>query len=163
MKRLLIFVLLFFCLVPIFADAVYEIETSQGTQQVVIPEGYTEKDVLLAIAKAYYELSWDFDELTIKAQKLSEDIDTYIAENKQLRADYEALIADYKLLTEKLTKLSKVTPVAAIAGIGVGYYGTIIYPTLNLGVELFEKFSMITSIHLIELKPSIGIGINYHF
>lgn len=163
MKKLLILLLVFLSCLPVFADTVYEIETSHGIQQVVIPDGYTAVDVLLKISQAYYELNWDYEELSEKAAQLSEDIKSYIEENNQLQADYKALTADYELLVAELKRLSKLTPVSGIIGLGFGYYEAKVYPSLSLGVELYERFSLITSIHLINLKPAIGIGVNYHF
>lgn len=163
MKKLLIFLIIFFCCIPVFADTIYEIETSRGIQQVVVPDGYTEKDVMLTIAKAYYELNWDFEDLTAKSQVLIEDLNKYIADNKQLRSDYDILRSQYEELILKFEQLSRLTPLAGIAGVGFGYYKDTVYPSINIGVELYERFSLITSIHLIDLQPAIGIGINYHF
>lgn len=163
MRKLLIFILMALCCFPVFADTIYEIETSHGPQQIVIPDGYTDKDVLLIIAKAYYELSWDFDELTEKSQKLAEDVEVYLEENKKLQVQYEELTLSYQELVDKMSELTKRTPVAAIAGLGFGYYSKEPYFSVNLGVELFEKFSLITSLHLIDMQPAIGIGVNYHF
>ena len=163
MKKILIFAILLLFSAALFADTVYEIETSKGIQKVVVPEGYTELEVLLEVSKAYYELSYDFDELTEKAETLTKDVETYIQENQKLRTEYQQLDSDYQAIVEKLTKTSKPTIFKGLVGAGVGYYQTNIYPVLNLGAELFERFSLVTSLGFLNGYILTQVGLNVTF
>lgn len=163
MKKILTVIILLLFSTVLFATTTYKIETSKGTQEVIIPDGYTEKDVLLEVAKAYYELSYDFDEITEKVETLTKDVETYIQENQKLRSEYDQLDSDYKTLVEKLTKTSKPTIFKGLVGAGVGYYQTSIYPVLNLGAELFERFSLVSSLGFLNNYILVHVGINVTF
>ena len=69
MKRLLCFLLAcVMVLGTVGAVEYYEVDTKYGTKTVVVPNGYTTDEVLCQIAKSYYELSGDFDILTVQKQ-----------------------------------------------------------------------------------------------
>lgn len=158
MKKLaLILFLVFIGIFSCFSQEIYTVQTSHGEQQVVIPDGYTAVDVLLTLAKSYYELSWDYDELSEKVEKLTADTEVYIQENQELRTKYQDLIDDYKLLTTKLEQLSKTTVIRALGGIGAVYSPGAFSPSLYIGAELFERFSLMTSIGWLNNKLSIGL------
>ena len=110
MKRIII--LLFIILLSassIMADTVYEIDTEYGKEKVVIPDGYTEKDVLLKVAKAYYELNHDAEILKNQLQETTESCESYLSENKSLREKYNDLITDYDVLIKKLDLRNSLT------------------------------------------------------
>ena len=74
MKRLLCFLLAcVMVLGTVGAVEYYEVDTKYGTKTVVVPNGYTTDEVLCQIAKSYYELSGDFDILTVQYDELSEE------------------------------------------------------------------------------------------
>ena len=158
-KIIIILFLVFISIFTCFSQEIYTVQTSHGDQQVIIPDGYTAKDILLTIAQAYYELSWDYDELSEKTGKLTADIEAYIIENQELRTKYQDLVADYQVLTDKLSQLAKVTPLRALGGIGLIYSPGIYSPSLYLGAEIYERFGLMTSVGW--LKDSLSIGLAF--
>lgn len=84
----------------------YEVDTKYGTKTVIVPNGYTTEDVLCEIAKAYYELSGDFDVLTVQYEGLSEEVKGYITKNEELRFSYETLQKQYQTLASLQNKES---------------------------------------------------------
>ena len=90
MKRLLCFLLAcVMVLGTVGAVEYYEVDTKYGTKTVVVPNGYTTDEVLCQIAKSYYELSGDFDILTVQYEELSSEVKDYIAKNEEPRLSYE--------------------------------------------------------------------------
>ena len=156
-KTVLIIFLIFVSIFTCFSQEIYNIPTSHGEQQVVIPDGYTALDVLLTLAKSYYELSWDYDELTETVEELTADLEAYILENQELRTKYQDLISDYQLLTSKLEQLSKTTVIRALGGVGLAYSPGIFSPSLYIGAEFFERFSLMTSLGFLDNKLMIGL------
>lgn len=84
----------------------YEVDTKYGTKTVIVPNGYTTEDVLCEIAKAYYELSGDFDVLTVQYEELLEEVKDYISKNEELRFSYETLQKQYQTLVSLQNKES---------------------------------------------------------
>lgn len=107
MKKFIIGLLLLCVASFCFADTVYEIDTKYGKEQVIIPDGYTEKDVLLIIAKNYYELNYEHTELEESVEKLNTTIETYIEQNKDLRDKYSNLIIKYDDLVKEIESYGK--------------------------------------------------------
>lgn len=143
----------------LFAETVYTVETSRGEQKVVIPDGYTEKDVLLIIAQKYYELNYSFEDLTEKTNKLTADVEEYIEENKKLRDNYDTVIANYSTVVTKLESLSKTTFLKGLAGAGIKYVDKSFLAEIHLGAELFERLSIITSVGV--LNSALTVGLNF--
>lgn len=159
MKKLFLVVLILLSCLALFAETTYVVETSRGEQKVIIPDGYTEKDVLLIIAQKYYELNYSFDDLTEKANKLAKDTEEYIEENKKLRENYDTLIANYSTVVTKLENLSKTTFLKGLAGAGIKYVDKAFLAEIHLGAELFERLSIITSIGV--LNSALTVGFNF--
>lgn len=99
MKKFLCFLLAFIIVIgSVGAVDYYEVDTKYGIKTVVVPDGYTSEDVLCEVAKAYYELSGDFDALNIQYKELSEEVKDYITKNEELRFSYETLQNQYQTL-----------------------------------------------------------------
>lgn len=165
MKKLIIaFVLLLAVCMPIFSSTIYEVETKSGTQQVIIPDGYTEKDVLLILAKAYYDLNTDYDKLAENVKDLSTQVETYIAKNQELRQEYDKLIDLNQQLTEKLETKAKLVLLRPLFGGGVGYdpLNKSIAPSIIAGAELLEKLQVFTMVQGIigkQFVPVVSLGV----
>ena len=109
MKKLVIGLLLLFTAAFCFADTIYEIDTKYGKEQVVIPDGYTAEEVLLIVAKNYYELNHEHTELEESVEKLNATIDNYIEQNRELRERYNALIVKYDNLIKEIESYGRLS------------------------------------------------------
>lgn len=140
MKKFLLVCILLFITFGIFAET-YTVETKYGEKEVVVPEGYSELDVLLIIAKNYYELHEENKDLQDKVTKLKGSIDSYVMENQTLRAEYTSLYELYTDLVAKYQALSKVDVLKGYVGGGLKYsYNTTMAGfNIELGAFLFEK------------------------
>ena len=61
MKKILACIILLMIPFLCFSDTVYKVNTSHGEKTVVVPEGMTCEDVMLTLAKNYYEISYEYD------------------------------------------------------------------------------------------------------
>ena len=147
MKKLII-ILFLFVSVCLFASTTYTVDTTHGPQEVVIPDGYSELDVLLILAQNYYNLSYEHDELLEKAEHLTQTVDKYITEFNKLQDQYKKVIADYKDLVAKYKELSQVKPLKGLIGGAVEMTATnkFTFNTVSVlaGVTLFEKVHLFT-------------------
>lgn len=150
-------------MVPLFAGKAYKVSTNRGEREVVIPDGSTALDVLLTLAKNYYNLSYDHEDLLIKTEQLTKDIDEYLAENKNLRTNYNELIIDYAEIVEKYKKMTGVTLLKGVAGAGVSMNASNGFKfdgvSLYLGASLFEKIQMLASFSYSNTTKTITPGI----
>lgn len=121
-------------------DTVYTVETSKGTYDVVVPEGMTDKDVLLEIAKAYYELDFKYDELDKSSKELASEAKGYVAENQALRDKYNTLDSKYQALIANYKKYTKPQAVTGLLGADLNFVGTLPQQvSMSLGTILFGK------------------------
>ena len=88
-----------------FSDTVYKVNTSQGEKTVVVPTGMTCEDVMLTLAKNYYEISYEYDSTLEDLSDLKSEVEAYVEENKTLRESRAQLEKDYQDLTKKQDKL----------------------------------------------------------
>ena len=61
MKKFLICIILSTVSLMCFSGTSYVVNTSQGEKSVVVPDGMTCEDVMLTLAKNYYEISYEYD------------------------------------------------------------------------------------------------------
>lgn len=108
-------------LFPCFADTVYTIDTDYGEKTVVIPDGYTEKDVLLIIAKNYYELNEEDKQLKEKINELNIQVTEYITENQSLREKNTSLTENYSQLLKKYETLNSMGFIRGFVVGGLSY------------------------------------------
>ena len=107
MKKLLCIMMIFLSLGgALYSEQIFEVDTKSGIKTVVVPDGYSTDEVLCQIAKSYYELSGDFDILTVQYDELSEEVKDYIAKNEELRFSYETLQKQYQTLASLQNKES---------------------------------------------------------
>ena len=167
MKKIFIITLIaLVSLFSLFADKTYEIETKYGLKTVVVPDGYTAEDVLLIIAKNYYELDHEYKDLQETVKELTESANQYIEANHKLREDYEALKSDYEILTEKLTKLSKTTTLYcfSFANILFDFQSVISGASIDFGLVIKETFMIKTGIsYNLSNKLGLSLGLGYMF
>lgn len=152
MKKVLLVCLILFITFGLFATS-YTVETKYGEKEVVVPEGYSELDVLLIIAKNYYELYEESQELQDKVTELNGSINSYVSENQTLRTNYTNLTELYSDLIAKYEVLSKVDVLKGYVGGGLKYsYNTTMAGfNVELGAFLFEK---------VLLKANFGFDFN---
>lgn len=105
MKKVLAYIILLMIPFLCFSDTVYKVNTSQGEKTVVVPEGMTCEDVMLTLAKNYYEISYKYDSTLEDLSNLKSEVKAYVEENKALRESRAQLEKDYQDLTKKQDKL----------------------------------------------------------
>ena len=105
MKKFLICIILSMIPLMCFSGTSYVINTSQGEKSVVVPDGMTCEDVMLTLAKNYYEISYEYDSALEELDNLKSEVLSYIEENKSLRESRAQLEKDYQDLTKKQDKL----------------------------------------------------------
>lgn len=170
MKRLLIvFCITLVMLFSIFPTT-YTIDTKYGEREVVVPDGYTDKDVLLAIAKKYYEQTEDFDALQTKAEELTQQVDQYVSENQNLRNEYNDLFSLYERLVSKYQTLNSLDWLKGYAGGEISYSidNSISGFQLDIGALLFKNFLMKTGLGFsfgqsVSESLTLSIGFGYFF
>ena len=167
MKKIIIIILIaLVSLCGLFADKAYEIETKYGIKTVIVPDGYTEEDVLLIIAKNYYELDYEYKELQKTVINLTESDNQYIEANKKLISDYEKLKSDYEILTDKLSVLSKTTTLYcfSFANILFDFESVISGACIEFGLVIKETFMIKTGIsYTMATKLGLSLGVGYMF
>ena len=105
MKKFLICIILSMISLACFSGTSYVVDTSQGQKSVVVPDGMTCEDVMLTLAKNYYEISYEYDSALEELDNLKSEVLSYIEENKSLRESRVQLEKDYQDLTKKQDKL----------------------------------------------------------
>lgn len=105
MKKILACIILLMIPLMCFSGTVYKVNTSYGEKTVVVPEGMTCEDVMLTLAKNYYEISYEYDSILEDLNSLKSEVETYVEENKALRESRAQLEEDYQDLTKKQDKL----------------------------------------------------------
>ena len=105
MKKFLICIILSMISLACFSGTSYVVDTSQGQKSVVVPDGMTCEDVMLTLAKNYYEISYEYDSALEELGNLKSEVLSYIEENKSLRESRAQLEKDYQDLTKKQDKL----------------------------------------------------------
>ena len=105
MKKFLICIILSMISLACFSGTSYVVDTSQGQKSVVVPDGMTCEDVMLTLAKNYYEISYEYDSALEELDNLKSEVLSYIEENKSLRESRAQLEKDYQDLTKKQDKL----------------------------------------------------------
>ena len=105
MKKFLICIILSMISLACFSGTSYIVDTSQGQKSVVVPDGMTCEDVMLTLAKNYYEISYEYDSVLEELGNLKSEVLSYIEENKSLRESRAKLEKDYQDLTKKQDKL----------------------------------------------------------
>jgi len=154
--------------IPLYASTTYEIETKYGTRKLVIPDGYTEQEALLIIAKSYYEQNEEYKELQNKVEGLTDSVEEYVVENQTLREEYDDLLNTYDILIKKYKALSSTKWLK-------GYLGGEIDFASNMNVDgfqfkvgglLFEKALITGGVSYstgINFKESFGLSLGVGF
>ena len=164
MRRLIAFIFMIMIgLVPVMAETVYTIDTEYGQEQVVVPDGYTDTDVLLIVAKAYYEQTHEIEELKSQIENLTESSDNYISENKALRLKYDDLIKDYDVLVKRLEQRNMLSWIKGYAGLMYSPYKDNPGIGLDAGVLLFSTVLVKASANYFMSDGSLCIGIGAGF
>lgn len=149
---------------PVHASTTYEVETDQGIQQVVIPDGMSEIDVLLYLAKSYYNLYYDYEELKSQADTLTNQVSSYISSNQELRVKYEDLLSSYEELSSLYKKSLKPQTLKASIGANIDFNLPLNLSRVNLtaGAFLFEKFNIFAIVGYNIIEPhSLNYGIGF--
>ena len=107
MKKFLICIILLMIPFMCFSGTSYVVDTSQGEKSVVVPDGMTCEDVMLTLAKNYYEISYEYDSALEELDNLKSEVLSYIEENKSLRESQGHLEEIYQSLSKKQDKLLK--------------------------------------------------------
>ena len=105
MKKILACIILLMIPFMCFSDTVYKVNTSHGEKTVVVPDGMTCEDVMLTLAKNYYEISYEYDSTLEDLSDLKSEVEAYVEENKTLRESRAQLEKDYQDLVKKQDKL----------------------------------------------------------
>lgn len=128
MKKLLIFSLVFSLLLSMLGA--YTVPTSKGDIELTVPDGLTLEEAYIEMARLYLEERWDHEKLLEETALLTKELDIYIEENKQLRAQYNKLLTSYTKIDELYAELTKIKPMSSII------IGNASYDMLNKGVSL---------------------------
>lgn len=145
----------------VWAETTYEIETKYGVEQLIIPDGYTVEDVLLIVAKNYYELDHEHDELLSKVDSLESSVKDYIEMNRKLREEYAKIIVDYDKLIKDLEGYARLSNFQGFVGAGGTYdfkknFGL----ELELGMLLFNKFLLSVEVNF---PFTLGLSVGFIF
>ena len=151
---------LLLCLVGcLWAATTFDIDTKYGKEQVVIPDGYTAEEVLLIVAKNYYELNHEHEELLIKAEELNNSLAEYVELNKSLREKYDALILDYDSLVKKVESYGRWSNFKGFVNGSVTYNFKDTYGFgISAGMFLFNKTLLTIGVNF---PFSIGVGVGF--
>lgn len=146
MKKFIIVLLLLICIIPLYAETRYTVETNSGTQEVIIPDDMTELDVLLYLAQSYYNLYDDYELLQSKTEALTETIKSYVDDNKNLRIQYNDLISKYNKLVTSYKSLNNALNYRGLIGGNIDFANnfTLDGISLNCGILLFQKLGVLT-------------------
>lgn len=128
MKKLLIFSLVFSLLLSVLGA--YTVPTSKGDIELTVPGGLTLEEAYIEMARLYLEERWDHEKLLEESALLTKELDIYIEENKQLRAQYNKLLTSYTKIDELYTELTKVKPMSNVIT------GNASYDLVNRNVNL---------------------------
>ena len=158
MKRLILLLLLILTIAPIYSATTYIVETAYGNKTVAIPDEYTDKDVLLIIAKAYYELSEEQKQLTAEYNSLKSQLTDYIEINTSLRNRNSELQKNYDSLVKKLETLNSMGVVRGLAGGHLSFFNSLSGGGLDLGLIFFDTYMINASINY-PLTFNVGFGI----
>ena len=143
----------------LWADTIYEIDTKYGKEQVVIPDGYTAEEVLLIVAKNYYELNHEHEELIIKAEELDKSVNSYIEANRELRDKYLKILADYDNLVKEVESYGKWSNFKGFVSGSVTYDFKETYGFgISAGMFLFNKTLLTVGVNF---PFSIGVGVGF--
>lgn len=157
MKKIILILCILLLVAPLCAETTYTIDTEYGEKTVVIPDGYTEKDVLLVLAKNYYELNEEDKILKEKVDSLTTQVSSYMEENKHLRQSNTTLQEKYDSLVKKQETLNSM---GFVRGFTVGYLSFVRQVTsggVDVGVILGDSFIIKGSFSYPTLF-SVGIG-----
>ena len=135
-----------------------DIDTKYGKEQVVIPDGYTAEEVLLIVAKNYYELNHEHEELLIKAEELNNSLAEYVELNKSLREKYDALILDYDSLVKKVESYGRWSNFKGFVNGSVTYNFKDTYGFgISAGMFLFNKTLLTIGVNF-PFSIVVGVG-----
>lgn len=166
MKKFILILVILITSLYAFADTTYEVETKYGLKTVVVPDGQTTEDVMLILAKYYYELDEDYKSLQKSTEELIEKANSYMDSNNKLVEHYNNLIDDYDILSDKLTQLAKVKTLRYFAFVNAIYSFKNPTPgfSLDLGVTFFEKVSIKAGVvYNTDKNFGVNVGIGYTF
>ena len=145
----------------VWADTTYEIETKYGVEQVIIPDGYTAEEVLLIVAKNYYELNHEHEELLTEVESLNASVKEYIEANRELREKYLKTLNDYDTLVKDLEKYNKWSNFQGFVGGAINYDFKDTYGFgIKAGMFLFNKTLMTIGV---SFPFSVEVGVGFVF
>lgn len=165
MKKILaIFILIVYTLFAIYAQTVYTVETNSGTQEVVIPDGMTELDVLLYLAQSYYNLYDEHEVLKGKTEALTSTIEGYVDSNRELRVQYNEILSKYSLLETSYKSLNSSLKYRGLFGVGLNFTDNLLFSDVRVdfGVLLFQKVGVLSNLGITLQNPckvTYGIGV----
>lgn len=153
---MLIFTLLI--IMPVYSVTTYTIETAYGDKTVVVPDGYTDKDVLLIVAKSYYELNEEQKQLTSEYETLKTQLSEYININTSLREINSELQNNYDTVVRKLETLNSMGMVKGLVGGHLSFFDKVSSGGLDIGIIFSDTYIINASVNY-PLTFSIGFGI----
>ena len=120
--------------------ATYEVETKYGIKELVVPDESTELQVLLILARSYYELDHEYSEITNQIEELLSTIDaykvtvhSYQVEVAELETKYKDLIENYDILLR-----AKNPPMRFLAGVNAELDSI----GVELGIQLLDTIQI---------------------
>lgn len=159
MKKLVIGLLLLCMATFCFADTTYEIDTKYGKEQVVIPDGYTAEEVLLIVAKNYYELNYEHTELEKSVEGLNATINDYIEQNRSLREKYNSILVKYDNLVKEIESYGRWSNFKGFVSGSVTYNFKDTYGFgISAGMFLFNKTLLTIGVNF---PFSLGVGVGF--
>ncbi len=144
----------------------FSIETSRGTKNLEVPEGFTLEEAYCEMAKMYLEERWEHEELIEKANALVESVEKYEKELDILSKKNSALDERYSSLNERYSNLmklyeeeTKIPFMRALVTTGMNFYYTESVPvdiTIGIGTVIKDKYILGTEFTMRTFQLRLG-------
>lgn len=134
----------------------FQIETSQGTKTLIIPEGKTVEEVLVEIAELYWKERYDLEALQEDHLELIQKIEQYKNSINELEQKVQSLIRDQDDLINLYEKKERRSNFKFIPLLGVGFNNKDLSGKLGIGLFLFDKI-------LVQLELSLPYELSIMF
>lgn len=162
MKKILLFLIVLLLAFNLPSKTTYKIQIDENrTEEVIIPDGMSETDVLLELAYHYYILNDNYNELKTSSEKLTTSVENYISENEILREENNNLIQKYDHLIEDYTITSKTKVIKGLLGADIQFSqeSKLEDAFFNIGIILWEKISIYSRLGITVSSQKFVYGI----
>ena len=126
----------------------YDIETSQGTKTIVLPEGMTFEQAYIAMSKLYIEERIDHEALIAQTENLVLQAKEFEAASVKLKELQSELVAKEEEIASLYKKLNRIHPVYFLftGGVSTNEFKAVDSIDIGFGAELFEYLVVIAEV-----------------